>query len=185
MGSNNAGEAPSVTVHVAALTSDPVTGLPIVLLQDDLGRTVIPLSVGLSEASALAAEIDNVELARPATHQLTAAMLERCGARVRGATICGVDGGLFCACIELELACGTVISQDARPSDALALALHTGAEIRVAADVLEHVGQGFESPGARHEWDAQPLGAPSPPGGPCDDDVLSQLNEDVFGKWKM
>ncbi|HUH03120.1 MAG TPA: bifunctional nuclease family protein [Kofleriaceae bacterium] len=176
MGSNDAGDASRVTVHVAALTSDPVTGLPIVLLQDDLGRTVIPLSVGLSEASALAAEIDNVELARPATHQLTAAMLERCGARVLGATISGVDGGLFCACIELELAGGTVVTQDARPSDALALALHTGAEIRVSIDVLEHVG----TLGLRPEWDAL-LPAPSA----CDEDVLSLLTEDVFGKWKM
>lgn len=171
MGSNTEREDDaSIAVRVSALTTDPVTGLPVVLLQDDVGRTIVPISIGLGEASALAAEIDSIELARPASHQLMAAMLERCGARVLRAVVTGVDGGTFCAVVHVELPCGTLLVQDARPSDALALALHTGAEIHVATSLADRALQ------LEAGWDTV---------GTSEDDLLACLGDDAFGKWKM
>jgi bifunctional DNase/RNase len=172
MGSNNRGDDASIAMLVSALATDPVTALPVVLLRDPVAGTTVAVSIGLSEASALAAEIDGIELSKPATHQLMAAMLEACGAEVKRVVVTDVEGGLFCAVVHLRLACGTLVVQDARPSDAIALALHTGAEIQVASHVIDQVA-GF---GMAARWDGLPA---------AEDELLSTLGDDVFGKWKM
>jgi len=174
MGSNHRGDDASIAVEVSALTTDPVTSLPIVLLSDPVGGTTVPVSIGLAEASALAAEIDGIELARPATHQLMAAMLETCGARVVRVVITGVEGSLFSSVVHLELGCGSMAVQDARPSDAIALALHTGAVIEVATSVIDCVAH-FDMAAC---WDRAPAAD-------VDAEVLAVLGDDAFGKWKM
>lgn len=172
MGSNQRGDSASVAVEVSALSTDPFTSLPVVLLRDPRGGATVPVSIGLAEASTLAAEIDGIELARPPAHHLMAAMLEACGARVVRVVITGVEGSLFSAVVHLELGCGSMAIQDARPSDAIALALRTHATIEVARAVVDHLA-------------SLDIAASLETYADTDDEVLAVLGDDAFGKWKM
>src|SRR5262245_21879312 len=130
-------EAGSIPVTITALAQDPITGLPVVVLARDEGRIVVPIAVGLAEATALAAELDAIELERPMAHHLLAALLARLDARVTAVEICDFVDGTFYAAIHVVRGDGSALVQDARPSDALALALHTHAQVHVAAKVLD------------------------------------------------
>jgi bifunctional DNase/RNase len=130
-------EAGSIPVTITALAQDPITGLPVVVLAGDEGRTVVPIAVGLAEATALAAELDSIELERPMAHHLLAALLGRLDARVAAVEVCDFVDGTFYAAIHVARADGSTLVQDARPSDALALALHTRAQVYVAAKVVD------------------------------------------------
>src|SRR5262245_29571022 len=107
----------SIPVTVATLSQDPITGLPVVVLAGDGGRTLVPIAVGLAEATALAAELDGIELERPMAHHLLAALLAQLGARVCAVEVCDFVDGTFYAAIHLVRADGTALVQDARPSD--------------------------------------------------------------------
>jgi bifunctional DNase/RNase len=148
--------------------------------------------VGLSEASAIAAELDGIELERPMTHQLACSLLQRAGARVARIEITDCVDGVFHA--RVHLVCDTAEGivreevQEARPSDALALALHTGAEVRVAKHLFGNlraegtqpgceVGFGTDSPDSREEQEFPEVLARSA--------SLERLDEAAFGKWKM
>jgi uncharacterized protein len=175
-------------MKVSALTVDPFTSLPVVILEDG-GRARLAICVGLGEASAIAAELDGIELERPMTHHLMCDLLEKTGASVVLVEVSDLVESTYYATIHLRLADGRVALQDARPSDALALALRTGAEIRVAAHVVEKAARldvpdpGDPDGGEIEEIDffctREALGA--------DDgtDYLDRLGDEVFGKWKM
>jgi hypothetical protein len=126
-----------IPMKVSALTVDPFTGLPVVILKDEVGGTCLPLGVGLTEASAIAAELDDIQLERPMTHQLMSALLARANVCVRRIEIRDCCDNRYFACVCLQLPTGQEIAEEARPSDAIALALHVGAEIAVAAHVLD------------------------------------------------
>jgi bifunctional DNase/RNase len=134
-------DSSSIPVTVAALAQDPITGLPVVVLAGDGGRTVVPIAVGLAEATALAAELDRIELERPMGHHLLAQVLVQLGAQIGAVEICDYVDGTFYAAIHLVAADGRALVQDARPSDALALALHTGTPVRVSARVVDALGR--------------------------------------------
>ncbi len=174
----------TIDVKVSALTVDPFTGLPVVLLVDDSGRAVVPISVGIGEASAIATEIDHIELERPMTHQLLASMLAAAGVRVCSVEVCDLIDSTFYATVNLALANGDLVAQEARPSDALALALHTHSPIRVAARVVDRLAR---SP-ARTEWSGIACGCPGAGAyASADDgaDLLEGLSDEAFGKWKV
>ena len=162
----------TIPVRVSALTVDPFTNLPVVILVDDLEGTTIPISVGIGEATAIATELDHIELERPMTHQLVAAMLAKLGAVVEAVEVRDLVGGIFYATIRLTLENGECITQDARPSDALALALHTGAEITVTPRVVDKLCRCRNGRHAHH----------TNPGSSLD---LEGLGDDAFGKWKV
>lgn len=166
----------TLTMKVASLTVDPFTSLPVVILRDDLDQTAVPISVGLSEASAIAAELDGIELERPMTHHLMSDMLDKAGVIVDHVVVRDVEENTFYATVHLVLPCGTEVTQDARPSDALALALRCEADIRVAARVLRKMIR-LEAPTS---WQ---LGQ-APHAVDEGADVLERLGDDAFGKWK-
>lgn len=168
-------------MKVSALTVDPFTSLPVVIMTDDLGRSVIPVAIGLGEAPAIAAELDRIELERPMSHQLLAALLAKAGAEVEAVEICDLVENTFHASVHLALANGERVAQDARPSDAIALALRTGAEIRVATavmDKLAHVRM-------RDEWNDIVPAAPATFQSDEGSEVLERLADEAFGKWKL
>lgn len=174
----------TIEVMVSALTVDPFTGLPVVLLVDDTGRTTIPISVGLGEATAIATEIDHIELERPMTHQLLASMLSAAGVSIGSVVVRDLVDNTFYATVNLTLANGERVAQDARASDALALALHTGSPIRVASRVVEGLAR---SP-ARVEWSGFACGcsrARSYTGADEGAELLEGLSDEAFGKWKV
>lgn len=162
-----------MTVH--SLAVDPFTGLPVVLLSDAGGRTLVPISVGLGEASAIATELDEIELERPMTHHLLKSLLDRAGVTVEAIEIHDLVDNTFYARIYLDLPGGQHIVQDGRPSDAIALALRAGADIFVNAQLAERLGDVVP----HNAWEE-----PTLPGGFAEMD-LTNAGDEVFGKWKM
>ena len=109
---------------------------PIVLLKEVDGDRYLPIWIGAVEATAIAFAQQGVVTARPMTHDLLRDLLEALGRPLRGVTITDLREGVFFA--ELTFDDGVVVS--ARPSDAIALAIRTGASIRSSAGVLDEAG---------------------------------------------
>jgi len=123
-------------VTVRGLTIDPVTNAPIVILKAEGGRRLLPIWIGLFEANAIALEMEQVATQRPMTHDLLKTVVEALGARVERAVVDNLEENTFHASIYLR-AGDAEHRLDARPSDAIALALRAKAPIFVTRDVLE------------------------------------------------
>src|SRR5215468_9921928 len=111
-----------VEMKIRGLMMDPVTNMPIVILKDMNGNTVLPIWVGIYEANAIALEIEKVATPRPMTHDLIRNLLNGLETRVHKIVVSELRDETFFAVIWLERD-GHIISVDSRPSDALALAL--------------------------------------------------------------
>jgi bifunctional DNase/RNase len=135
-----------IAMKVSALAVDPLTGVPMAILTDDRSGMSLPVGIGLGEASAIAAELDDIDLERPMTHQLMSDLLRAAGARVARVELRDMVGSdssaMFSATVALELAGGAWVEREARPSDALALALRSGAPIWVAVSLVDKLGRG-------------------------------------------
>jgi bifunctional DNase/RNase len=125
-----------VEMKIRGLTMDPVTQMPIVVLKDVNGNTVLPIWVGIFEANAIALEIEKVSTPRPMTHDLLKTVLLGLEAAVKKVVVSDLKDDTFYALIWLERA-GEMISIDSRPSDALALALRLDCPIYVEDTVLK------------------------------------------------
>ena len=125
-----------VEMKIRGLMMDPVTNMPIVILKDVNGTSVLPIWVGIYEANAIALEIEKVSTPRPMTHDLIKNLLLGLETRVHKVVVTELRDDTFYALIWLERD-GQVISIDSRPSDALALALRADCPIFVEDDVLK------------------------------------------------
>ncbi len=125
-----------VEMKIRGLMMDPVTNMPIVILKDIGGDTVLPIWVGIYEANAIALEIEKVTTPRPMTHDLLKNMLTGLDARVHKIVVNDLRDDTFFAVIWVERD-GQIISVDSRPSDALALALRVDCPIYVEDEVLK------------------------------------------------
>jgi bifunctional DNase/RNase len=126
-----------IDMRVASLTVDPFTNMPIVVLKCPDGRHSVAIWIGMIEASAIATELDRIELDRPMTHDLMATMLERCRVAVDRIEVHDLRDNTFYATVYLKQPDGGEVALDARPSDAIALALRARAPIRVAQKVVD------------------------------------------------
>ena len=125
-----------VEMKIRGLMMDPVTNMPIVILKDVDGNTVLPIWVGIYEANAIALEIEKVSTPRPMTHDLIKSVLNGLSTGVRKVVVNELKDDTFYALIWLERE-GEMISVDSRPSDALALALRLDCPIFVDDEVLK------------------------------------------------
>src|SRR6195256_1483640 len=125
-----------VEMKIRGLMMDPVTNMPIVILKDVNGNTVLPIWVGVYEANAIALEIEKVSTPRPMTHDLIKTLLLGLGTGVRKVVVSELKDDTFYAIIWLDRS-GDLISVDSRPSDALALALRLDCPIFVDDSVLK------------------------------------------------
>ncbi len=125
-----------VEMKIRGLMMDPVTNMPIVILKDASGDSVLPIWVGIYEANAIALEIEKVSTPRPMTHDLLKNVLMGLDTQVRKVVVNDLRDDTFFALIWLERE-GRVISIDSRPSDALALALRLDCPIFVDDEVLK------------------------------------------------
>lgn len=125
-----------VEMKIRGLMMDPVTNMPIVILKDVGGDSVLPIWVGIYEANAIALEIEKVSTPRPMTHDLLKNVLTGLDTLVHKVVVTELREDTFFAVIWLERD-GRVISIDSRPSDALALALRVDCPIFVEDDVLK------------------------------------------------
>lgn len=125
-----------IEMKIRGLMMDPVTNMPIVILKDVSGNSVLPIWVGVYEANAIALEIEKVATPRPMTHDLIKNLLTGLNTSVRKVVVSDLREDTFYAVIWLEQD-GQTISIDSRPSDALAVALRLDCPIFVEEDVLK------------------------------------------------
>jgi bifunctional DNase/RNase len=126
-----------IQMTIKGLMVDPMTNMPIVVLRDMDGQKVLPIWVGVSEANAIAVQIENVTPQRPMTHDLLKNVIEDLHATVDRIVVSDLRENTFFAVIHLNVR-GEAVAVDARPSDAIALALRASAPIFVEEHVIEH-----------------------------------------------
>jgi len=159
-----------VEVTIRGLLVDPVTQMPIIILKDVAGDSVLPIWVGVYEANAIALEMEKVSPARPMTHDLIKNVLTGLETQVHKVVVTELREDTFYAMIWLERG-GEVISIDSRPSDALALALRVDCPIFVDDLVLKTSKQATN---ASDRLSADELRK-----------WLEGLNDEDLGKYKM
>ena len=126
-----------VEVKIGALIMDPNTNTPIVVLKGVESETVLPIWVGAFEANAIALEIEKVVPQRPMTHDLLRNVIIECRLSAISVIITDLTENTFFARIELVDNNGDPVTFDARPSDAIALALRLDCPIYVEQKVIE------------------------------------------------
>jgi uncharacterized protein len=161
-------------MKVYGLTIDPMTNSPIVILKDLEGDKTLPIWIGLLEATAIASEMENVKFSRPMTHDLMKNLLDQLGTRVARIEICDLRDNTFYALVYL-VAQDKEITMDARPSDAIALALRMEAPIFVDEEVIQK--SKAVDLGAKEEIHSDE--------GKKWTEILEGLDPDDFGKYKM
>jgi len=159
-----------IEMTIKGLMVDPVTNMPIVILRDQDGHKVLPIWVGVFEANAIALQIENIETPRPMTHDLLRNVIQGLRAAVDRIVVCDLQENTFFALIHLQTAAGPV-AIDARPSDAIALALRTRAPIWVDETVIDNaktvdVAHDKQDADRLQQW-------------------LESLDPDDMGKYKM
>ncbi len=159
-----------VEMKIRGLMVDPSTQQPIVILKDLTGNTVLPIWVGLFEASAIALEVEKAATPRPMTHDLLRNLIHGLNATVDRVVVSELREDTFFAVIWLRQE-GEFVTIDARPSDALALALRSDCPIFVSEDVLRTAKV-----------------IPSPADQASAEDLknwLENLNDEDLGRYKM
>jgi bifunctional DNase/RNase len=125
-----------IRMKIRGLILDPTSHMPIVLLEDESGGRVLPIWIGTFEANAIALIIEDVPTPRPMTHDLLKAFLNRLEIEVDRVVVTDVRNSTYFASIHCHSGEEALVF-DARPSDAIALALRTASPIFADADVVE------------------------------------------------
>jgi bifunctional DNase/RNase len=123
-------------VKVRGLMIDPVSNMPIIILKSADGESVLPIWVGIFEANAIAMELEKIVSPRPMTHDLLKNVIDEVSAGLEKVVITELRDNTFYAEIHLTSA-GRSLTIDSRPSDAIALALRSGATIEIEEKVME------------------------------------------------
>jgi bifunctional DNase/RNase len=123
-------------MEVKGLMIDPSSNNPIVILRDPETQAFLPIWIGLFEASAIQLGLESVTSPRPRTHDLLASMVRTLGSEVVKVVVADLRDQTFYAVIHVRRG-NEELEIDARPSDAIALALRTGSPVFVAPSVLE------------------------------------------------
>lgn len=161
----------SIEVRIRGLMMDPSTSMPIVVLKDIASDTVMPIWVGIFEANAIALEIEKVAAPRPMTHDLTRNLIRNLNARLERVVISELKDDTFFATLWLRQGDDPLVL-DARPSDALALALRADCPIYVTEEVMQKAK----------------LNTSGPAEGPTAEQLrgwLEGLNDEDLGHYKM
>lgn len=161
-------------MKVFGLTIDPLTNSPIMILKDLEDDKTVPIWIGLLEATAIASELENIKFSRPMTHDLMKNLMDQLGVKLAKVEICDLRDNTFFAIMYLVLQ-GKEFSMDARPSDAIALALRTQAPIYVEEQVIQK--SKTVDLGNKEEIQSEE--------GKKWTEILESLSSDDFGKYKM
>ena len=160
-----------VEVRIRGLMMDPATNMPIVVLKDIASETVMPIWVGIFEANAIAIEIEKMATLRPMTHDLTRNLVHHLNGSLEKVVITELRDDTFFAILWVRQN-NEAITIDARPSDAIALALRADCPIYVSEQVLQ----------------SAKLNTSGPPEGPTAEQLrgwLEGLNDEDMGRYKM
>lgn len=143
-------------MRIGALIMDPNTNSPIVVLKGLDSETVLPIWVGAFEANAIALEIEKIVPQRPMTHDLLRNVIIECGLTAKRVVVTDLVENTFYASIEMSDKNGEPVTLDARPSDAIALALRLDCPIFVKQQVLELSSASSQSDGESGGEDTGP-----------------------------
>ncbi len=159
-----------VKMEIKGLLMDPVSNMPVVILRDADDGVFLPIWVGIFEANAIAIQMEKITTPRPMTHDLLKNVLTELETRVERVVISELKDNTFFARIHLVRGKETW-NIDSRPSDAIALALRSQADIFVEEEVLEKSktlrAEGTEQdPERLKKW-------------------LEEVNPDDLGKYRM
>src|SRR5450755_4245485 len=124
-----------VEMKIRGLVMDPASNMPIVILKDVKSDTVLPIWVGMYEANAIALEVEKSTTPRPMTHDLLKNLIHGLNAEVQRVVVTELRDDTFFAVIWMDQQ-GEAVCIDARPSDAIALALRADCPIYVSEEVL-------------------------------------------------
>jgi len=164
-------EAMDIEVRIRGLVMDPATSMPIVVLKDIASETVMPIWVGIFEANAIAIEIEKIAAPRPMTHDLARNLVRHLNAQLERVVISELKDDTFFATLWLRQGDDPMVI-DARPSDAIALALRADCPIYVTEQVMQ----------------TAKLNTSGPPEGPTAEQLrgwLEGLNDEDLGRYKM
>lgn len=159
---------------VSGLTIDPFTNSPIMILKDVDSDKAVPIWIGLLEATAIASELENIKFSRPMTHDLLKNILDTTEISVVKVEVCDLRDNTYFALIHL-FRDGRELTIDARPSDAIALALRAKCPIYVAEEVIRKArrvdlaAQEAITNEEAKKWT----------------EILESLDPEDFGKYKM
>ncbi|MGA2538296.1 MAG: bifunctional nuclease family protein [Terracidiphilus sp.] len=164
-------EAGTVEVRIRGLMMDPSTNMPIIVLKEVGSDTVMPIWVGFFEVKAISDEIEKIAAPRPTTHDLARNLIRNLNAELERVVITELKDDTFLAVLWLRQG-GESVTIDARPSDAIALALRADCPIYVSEQVMQ----------------TAKLNTSGPPEGPTAEQLrgwLEGLNDEDLGRYKM
>ena len=125
-----------VEMQVAGIALDAASRSPIVLLRDPSGRRQVPIWIDQAQAQNILAGMNRERPPRPLTHDLMAQLLTLAGLRLERVVVHAIEDNTFRAVLKLSSDAGESNEVDARPSDAIALALRTGSSIWMLEEVV-------------------------------------------------
>ena len=163
-------------VTIAGLTMDPNSNTPIIILKTDDTEQAIPIWIGLLEATSIASALQNIKFDRPMTHDLFKNFLDYIKINVSKIEVCDLKDNTFFAKIHFT-SDDTSFVMDARPSDAIAIALRFEAPIYVDDEVIVKSKAG--------ETDSEAEVADKSEEGKKWAEYLKNLDPDQFGKYKV
>jgi uncharacterized protein len=160
----------AIEMKIKGLVVDPVSKMPIVVLEDARTEKILPIWIGVFEANAIALTIENIPTPRPMTHDLLKNLLDRLDISVEKIVVSDVRNNTFYALIHCRDAAREIII-DSRPSDAIALALRMNSPIYVEEEVVSKAhslkfDESLEGSEKLRTW-------------------LESLGSEDFGKYKM
>ncbi len=169
-----------IEMVVGGLTIDPLTNSPVLVLRDLKGEQTLPIWIGVLEATSIATVLEKIDVGRPMTHDLLKTIVSDLGARILRVEICDLRDNTYYALLHLDQN-GRCIQIDSRPSDAIAIALRSGAPIFVLEEVLKKSKREPDDAQAPKETakvatmkDKEKL-----------KEILEELDPEDFGKYKM
>jgi uncharacterized protein len=190
-----------IEMTVTGLAIDPASHAPIVLLREKGGGRLLPMWIGVIEASAIAFELEKVKLTRPMAHDVLRRAIEQLGGKVERVVVADLRDNTYFASVVLSQA-GRTFELEARPSDAIALALRAQVPIWCEAAVIEEALRKrvltdeakrataapakSRPPRVTHDTDCG-LDGPRPlvQAGAGAEHLLESLEPEAFGKYRM
>lgn len=129
-----------IVMEVVGVRVEMPSNQPIILLKEIDGSRFLPIWVGAAEATSIAFVQQGLEPPRPLTHDLMAQIFEKLDATLVAVHITDLRDGVFYATLQMRDSLANLIQLSARPSDAVALALRTHANILASAELLDSAG---------------------------------------------
>jgi len=159
-----------IEMRIKGLILDPISKMPIVVLEDLNSKQILPIWIGVFEANAISLKVENIATPRPMTHDLLKNILSKLNIPIEKIVVNDVRDNTFYAVIYCRYK-GQLIGIDSRPSDAIALALRMNTHIFVKEEVVSkanslNFNDNLEDSDKLKKW-------------------LDNLGPEDFGKYKM